>query len=400
MAVAPTLLEAATGHRRSTYGVALRLPRDAACAELISAVMRAGRHATRQGWRVHEGGAVFAAGDAAPDRRILLAADGAQDCGHDLEEMDALTLDALLVVLDLLARSPDGAVVNARTVLEAKNYRRSGRERQAFERKLLEHLRRLARLHLGQASGVQPFFVFAPRNVARTDFIVRPGAALATGLALDAAIELPRSVLHIDHRRNRGAEPLAKKLAVLFALSGPIPSASIAALLVRVGEPIGAGAEPRQGRVALRFEAAMALLVTLGQFEIHKAPAIVRRKGWIQRWLSSQVAIEPARAAIAARGGAGNPVLFNAEILHSPRPMIAPEWAPFEPSRGRGRPRFTPDAQQRRLVEMMYRRGRTREDIADTLGISLPTLRRYFAAELTTLSRSTSDPLRLSCDED
>ncbi|RAK61300.1 hypothetical protein DJ021_16575 [Phenylobacterium hankyongense] len=339
---------------------------------------------------------MFETGDAAPDRRILLAADGAQDSGHDLEEMDALTLDALLVVLDLLARSPDGAVVNARTVLEAKNYRRCGRERQAFERKILEHLRRLARLNLELAGGVQPFFDFAPRNVARTDFIVRPGTALATGLALETTTELPRSVLHIDHRRNRRAEPLAKKLAVLFALSGPIPNASIAALLVRVGEPIGAGGEPRQGRVVLRFDAAIALLVTLGQLEIRNAPAITRRKGWIQRWLSSQVAIEPSGAAFAASGGARHPTLLNGETLHSPRPTIAPEWAPFEPSRGRGRPRFTPSEQQRQLVETMYGRGRTRETIADTIGVSLPTLRRYFAAEL---ARSPSEPLRLSCDE-
>jgi hypothetical protein len=56
-------------------------------------------------------------------------------------------------------------------------------------------------------------------------------------------------------------------------------------------------------------------------------------------------------------------------------------------NRRRGRPAFDPKPSQRHLVSTLFAHGATREQIARAVGVSLPTLRRYFAAEI---GRSTS----------
>jgi AraC-like DNA-binding protein len=51
-------------------------------------------------------------------------------------------------------------------------------------------------------------------------------------------------------------------------------------------------------------------------------------------------------------------------------------------SRKGGRPRYTPDAQTRRLVEALAAHGVPQKDIARTVEISAPTLRRAFRREI------------------
>lgn len=282
---------AGAGMARAPDRVELRIPRDLASRQLIAAVMRAGPHAIENGWRLGENAATFQSKADQASLRVVVGGADPAECAREIQEIDALTLDVLLVVFDLLFGGRDGVVVTPRTILEAKGYRRWGRERQAFERKILRHLLRVMRFQLEDARGLRAFFEFAPRNVARTDFVVRPGPALAGGVALNACLELPRAILHIDHRRNRGADPIAKKLAVLFALSGPMPSASVGDLLTAVGEAFGAEEEARHGRLAVRFEAALGRLAELGLFDVRQPVTFTRRKGWIQPWLYSRLAI-------------------------------------------------------------------------------------------------------------
>ncbi|WP_369414219.1 helix-turn-helix domain-containing protein [Albidovulum sediminis] len=48
------------------------------------------------------------------------------------------------------------------------------------------------------------------------------------------------------------------------------------------------------------------------------------------------------------------------------------------PRRGRGRPRFEKNKENQWLVDAMLRHGMTQDQIAERLGVSVPTLRRYF----------------------
>lgn len=367
---------AAPGPRRTRRDDdVLKIARDLASRQLFAALMCAGPRGSDQGWGPAEAGGRFHGGEG--QIGILLKSVEAETDVREFEEIDALTLDVLLVVFDRVIQAPDGVLVTPRLVLEAKGYRRWGRERIAFERKILTHLRMLARFEVEAGA----FFAFQPRNVARTDFIVRPGPALAGALAKGAVAELPASVLQIDHRRNRGADPLAKKLAIHFALAGPMQGASVRDLLAGIGELAGTNGASRQGRLALRFEEAASRLAAMRLFDVRQDAAFARRKGWIQPWLYSAIDVEPCfgrRQAPAA----------SAALLQKQEPTQAvcerdfANWMTHPEARGRGRPPFVPTPEHKRRVRSMFASGHTREDIAEDIGISLPTLRRYFADEL------------------
>lgn len=293
-----------------------------------------------------------------------------------VERVSPLTLDVALVVLDLLQRNGGAASVNARMVLERKGYRRWGCERRAFEQKILGELKILSRFCLHAATGSEPLFVLAPRNVARTDFMARAAAPLAGELANESYRGVASAVLRLDHRRNRGADSLAKKLAVLVALADASSSFYVGELLMRAGELPTDGSQLGDDRLAERFNAASQRLAAVGLDLRSTDPVDCRNRAGLG-WLASEVEVHQRTPpkAFSKPSVTGGPVAL--EVSNDPQDGDA---------KGvglrRGRPRFEPSLEQRRLVVRLHAAGTTREAIARAIGVSLPTLRAYFAVEL------------------
>lgn len=290
--------------------------------------------------------------------------------GRPERSTSALTLDVVLVVLDLLVRLGGEAPVSARIVLARKGYRRCGDERRAFERKVLGEIRLLEALRLQHAGGEQPLFSLAARNVAQTDFVVRAAAPLVAELLGHRCVSIDPTVLRLDHRRNRGAEALAKKLAVLLSLARE-PAGFGAAELIRLTGELGGGGQTNETKMAERFTAAAERLRSLGYSIRLIAP--VGAPG--PAWLSGQVEVQRTSPSPAEPTGDPASGHFRASNDHEARD--GQDTAPR-----RGRPRFVPNLEQRRLVQRLNAGGTSRESIARAIGVSLPTLRTYFAADL------------------
>ncbi|MFC3069167.1 helix-turn-helix domain-containing protein [Phenylobacterium soli] len=308
--------------------------------------------------------------------RALTSADEADGLDDATELSPVLMLDALLVILDLLHRSPCGAPVSARTVLMRKGYRRWGNERRAFERRVNAQLIGLDGLVRRLAGDGEPLLAFAPRNVARTDFMVRPGGALVAELAAPDCVELGAAVLRFDHRKNRGADALAKKLAVALAHSPESEVLRVRDILAATGEWSRYDNGGRCDRLAARFEAALGLLRAAGLCRLELEPPCERPYGWFRTWCGTEV-----------------------RVTSWPRPVPLPRTDGTPSPRGRaltgrrGRPPFSPTADQRALVAALSADGCSRTLIAGRVGVSLPTLRRYFAVELAAAERRAAGPL-------
>lgn len=284
-----------------------------------------------------------------------------------------LMLDALLVILDLLQRSPAGVAVDARTVLQRKGYRRWGRERRAFEERLSEQLIGLDALVRQLAGEREPLLVFAPRNVARTHFMVRPGGALAAELQAHDWAELGPAVLRLDHRKNREADALAKKLAVALVHVPVGQVLRVRDLLRLAGERPCADQRRRSQHLGERFAAALTRLSALGLSRLTLEPPADRAPGWFEDWCEAEAQVGVAPTPIAARPRRKGSA---ARARNNARP--------------RGRPPFSPTPDQRALVASLSAKHCTRAAIAERLRVSLPTLRRYFAAELATADQMSN----------
>lgn len=294
--------------------------------------------------------------------------------GEALGESSPLTLDVALVALDLLQRGGGQTPLNPRIVLARKAYRRWGHERQAFESRVAAEIRLLQRFKLLTEDGPEPLLVLGPRNVARTDFVVRAAPSLAVEIGERDWIELPVSVLRLDHRRNRGVDVLAKKLATVIALSGSSGAFGVADLLMQAGMfPDGRGG--RRRRMAERLPEALRRVQALGAFEIDGVDTLERRGAGHAEWLNAQIRVRRRSPLVVAMGTAGAPGRRPGAHIDSA------ETSHRSPGR-RGRPRFEPSPQQRNDVRTLVARGATREQIARAVGVSLPTLRNYFSAEL------------------
>jgi len=279
-----------------------------------------------------------------------------------------------LVALDLLQRGGGQAPLNARLVLARKAYRRWGHERQAFEARVAAEISLLQTFKLLTEDGPEPLLVLVPRNVARTDFIVRAAPPLTREIGKGDWVELPISVLRFDHRRNRGVDVLAKKLATVIALAGSSGAFGVTDLLMRAGMfPHGRGG--RRYRMAERLPEALRRVQALGVFEIDGLEALERRGAGHAEWPNAQIRVRRCYSLLGATGTA------SAMGRRPGADIDSGETAQRAPGR-RGRPRIEPSQQQRDDVRTLAARGVTREQIARALGVSLPTLRNYFPAEL------------------
>jgi len=279
--------------RGGRSAAALWLPRAPAAAQLMSAVMCAGPEAFARGWRPCPEGGAFRLG---PGRgMIILRAEDERQARELLSTMSALTLDALLVALDLLNSGRRWVAIDAADVLAAKGYRRWGEERSAFERKVAANLAVLSRLCWRASGGAQPLLEMSPQNHDAV-FVFSAGPALRRSVRRGEGCSLARTVVALDHRHNRGSDALAKKLAVALALretSAPLRSRD---LLVSMGE-LGGGRGARQGRVVDRLLCAAGRLRDLNLYHVEIGPVLARRKGWVGKWLQSPVVVRPLPVA-------------------------------------------------------------------------------------------------------
>lgn len=226
---------------------------------------------------------------------IILRAAGEGEARELLSAMSPLTLDALLVALDLLNSGHRWVAIDAADVLAAKNYRRWGTERSAFERKVQANLAVLSRLCWSGGGGAEPLFVMSPQDHDAV-FVFSAGPALRRSVRRSEGHTLARTVVELDHRHNRGSDALAKKLAVALALRDPAASLRSRDLLVSIGELGGGGREARQARVVDRLLSAAGRLRDLDLYDVEIGPVLARRKGWVGKWLQSNVVVRPLLA--------------------------------------------------------------------------------------------------------
>jgi hypothetical protein len=161
-------------------------------------------------------------------------------------------------------------------------------------------------------------FKLSPNDAGGCDFVYEPGAWLNTLLQSAPPQLLDARVLRFDHRANRGADVLAKKLAVHLTCSTAGRGSAVRtvrSLLQSAGVPKEALASRRGrgGRLADRFDEAVLRLQEHGLFQLRyrrrpsAGPADDRVKGWVRRWLDTAVVIRRLPTADVWRPEAAPP---------------------------------------------------------------------------------------------
>jgi hypothetical protein len=289
--------------------------------------------------------------------RIRVGVDAADEASawREIESYSALTLDVAVALLAALVSDPfrqstcaprrEPVALGAAAVLNAKNYRRFGSERAAFaaavdaERAKIERLRfdlvaypgfdpqsRKWRHEGITRAGIalletQPCEMMEPiaandRTACAHERTLRLGAWAEHWLNSAGAMwiaPLPQAILHLDHRENRSADGLAKKVALILTLSFAAARDTqtlrmpMRALLRRTGllPRLNANHPAHSGRIADRVEEALLRLAEKGLLKsaTRSESALVLRashRRWFDEWLDAEVVFERP-SAIAAR---------------------------------------------------------------------------------------------------
>lgn len=274
--------------------------------------------------------------------RVRLDAESGEAAWREIEQFSALTLDTAVTLLAGLAADAfrsstcaprrDAVWLGAPAVLNAKRYRRFGAERFQFASAVEAEIERLSRLRFDITN--YPAFDPVARTwrrtgVSRSDIALfevadehapadRNDCSRGQPLRFGAWAEhwlnaagpmwaspLPQAVVAFDHRDNRGADLLAKKIALLLALNWGAARGSAhmrmeaRVLLRRVGELRRPGAEAPHyaGRLADRLEETLMRLSESGvlRSKFRCDPAAELRAGgrrWFEDWLNSEIVFE------------------------------------------------------------------------------------------------------------
>lgn len=323
---------------------AFALPNNPLIVAAVQAICAGGAHAAHVdgGWRRDKTGApVFEFWSGSGGRILVSVAAAPDEAWADVSSFSALTLDCAVALAACLASDPfraqtsaprrDYVWLGAPAVLAAKGYRRFGAERAAFADVIDAEIAKLTRLRFELVT--YPAFDPASRKWNRTG-ISRKGIALfeeameaheadpencsrGRPLKFGAWCEhwlnaggamwvspLPEAVLQLDHRDNRGADALAKKIALLLSLNWGAARRSkeicieVRTLLRRTGELRRPGAGPTHaGRMADRLEEALLRLSEAGVIRctMHTEAARAMRassRRWSDDWLESIIAFE------------------------------------------------------------------------------------------------------------
>lgn len=302
---------------------------------IAGALMASGPNAADCGWRSAGGGLVIVQRPGLDWVQVRLEAGSDLDAARAMAQLSPLCLDA---IVPLLADDPGqgrgrSRIIRASAILEAKGCRRWGDERRALERQVGRELQVLRRLSCGAAGPL--LFDLTPIGDSGCEFIYQPGAWLLALRAASPVRFVDAAILHLDHRANRGADVLAKKLALHLALSSAARACSVRtvrSLLAAVGcarsdlDP----ARARRGRLADRFEEAVLRLAEHRLFEIRPRNGCdgdwvsARAKGWVDQWLNRQVLIRPMAEDVPDRAV---DVPWNDKVRVTrdlPSPLISP----------------------------------------------------------------------------
>jgi|GEM_PF-3160085 len=269
---------------------------------LLGALMSAGPAATSGGWRLADGCVQITQRVGFDPIRVRLQAADSVAAWREVLTISALALDVLAVVIDGFAG--DGGevrLVRCADILDAKGRRRLGEERQAQEAQVARELMHLGAFVLG--SEEQPVFSVVPVGGDRpTSFVVSLDPQVRAAWADAPLRRVNWRLLQFDHRTNRGADVLAKKLGIYFSLAGSRtrPAVrSVRSVLKAVGAAGELAGGARGGRLADRFEEALLRLDERGLFAAGyrggRVPGMEdgRMKGWVKRWLDTDLVIVP-----------------------------------------------------------------------------------------------------------
>jgi hypothetical protein len=277
-------------------------PDHPALRALVGALMCAGPGAAAAGWRQGEGCAQVIQRVGLEPVRVSLRAESGEAAWREVCAITPLALDVLTVLIDRF--EVDGGevrLVRCADILAAKGCRRWGEERHALEEQIGRELARLGQITVGPAE--QPMFSVTPVGDQPTSFVVSLDPLVGELWAAAPVRRLSRRVLAFDHRSNRGADVLAKKLGIYFSLAianGRPVVRSVRGLLKAVGALHEVSGGARGGRIADRFEEALLRLEESGLFAaVYRGASASdqpsRIKGWVKRWLDAELVIE-ARA--------------------------------------------------------------------------------------------------------
>jgi hypothetical protein len=265
---------------------------------LFAALMAAGPEAASSGWRGVGSDARNVQRLGSARIEICLEAATPEAAWAALAAVTPLSLDLLAIRLSRPEAGHPAAprLIRASEVLRQKGCRRFGDERLALQRQLGREAQTLRRLTA--EPGGPLLFELSPLETPEVAFLYQPGPWLAALFRTQPTQLLPPNVFRFDHRANRGADVLAKKLAITLALSmsegAPKAARSVRSLLRQIGATRAdlATREGRGGRLVDRFDEALLRLEEQGLFRArYRGPEGERLKGCVRRWLASQVVI-------------------------------------------------------------------------------------------------------------
>jgi hypothetical protein len=331
-----------------------RIPNNPISAAVVAALFKGGPHA-----RLLQGGWVFDDDERLVYRHIgkksgqvivyLDLPEGARSADDQwaaIERFSALTVDALVVLLAQLCepgalsktRGPtmESITMSSSAIMRYKSMTRWGAERAAFRDKLALEMENICRLRIDVLNfpafdpergswSPEGISIFGDRivDVAQTIGIsdepkskafidhywhVRFGQWAMNWMNSHGKVWLgpiPRSIVEFDHRKNRGADVLAKKMGVsTLMLWGAARSRShlerrVDNLLESVGElpQIPDRSAHWAGRMFDRMVDASLMLEELELLTLHYdsgecVPAdLARSKGWVKQWLGSKLQV-------------------------------------------------------------------------------------------------------------
>jgi len=265
---------------------------------ITTALMCAGSAASEAGWRAGEYCVQIDTRTGLEPLRVRLHASDADAAWRDVRTLSPLALDVLVILLDRFQTTgAEVLLVRCAEILEAKGWRRWGEERRFLEQQMGREIMRLGRLSVGLSE--EPVFqVTSLDDGAR--FVVALDPDVKAEWARASACAVSRRILQFDHRNNRGADVLAKKIGLYFSLAGaglrPV-ARSVGASLKAVGAHAELSQPGRGGRLADRFEEAVLRLQERGVFDIAYARAWerslsdARLKGWLKGWLAAELKV-------------------------------------------------------------------------------------------------------------
>lgn len=266
---------------------------------LSCALMCAGAGAAAAGWRGEESGAQLTLRIGLELVRVRYCDVDTASAWREVVAISPLALDVLAILVDrFLADDVEVQLVRCGEMLAAKGRRRWGEERQALEAQIGRELLRLGRFSIGEDA--EPVFAVTPVGDGRTSFVVALRPGLKAAWAGAPIRRLSRALVEFDHRANRGADVLAKKLGFYFSLAGagsrPLVR-NVGAVLRVTGmmQELASGA--RGGRLADRFEEAILRLQERSLFLVGyrggRGPHAgdERVKGWVKRWLETELVV-------------------------------------------------------------------------------------------------------------